>query len=218
MKRKIFLLTLGISLLTACSSSSSSEPNIQSNSINNQISQEDNLSSYLDLNTADEVKIAYNENLQEIMSNEEKQELKQINFDEIIKRAEKAQELASTINKSNDKIDTVTKLVSLDFLVHKINADVLDEMFQYLVDEYKNNTLFNKETLEKNLYITRSLEKILSKDETKVNEAKITFDMFQIFKDTIRLNSNDFNEEFNQQFKTSIEENKLQIEKLINSF
>lgn len=49
-------------------------------------------------------------------------------------------------------------------------------------------------------------------------EAKITFDMFQIFKDTIRLNSNDFNEEFNQQFKTSIEENKLQIEKLINSF
>ena len=152
------------------------------------------------------------------MSNEEKQELKQINFDEIIKRAEKAQELASTINKSNDKIDTVTKLVSLDFLVHKINADVLDEMFQYLVDEYKNNTLFNKETLEKNLYITRSLEKILSKDETKVNEAKITFDMFQIFKDTIRLNSNDFNEEFNQQFKTSIEENKLQIEKLINSF
>ena len=64
MKRKIFLLTLGISLLTACSSSSSSEPNIQSNSINNQISQEDNLSSYLDLNTADEVKIAYNENLQ----------------------------------------------------------------------------------------------------------------------------------------------------------
>lgn len=218
MKRKIFLLILGISLLTACSSSSSSEPNIKSNSINNQISKEDNLSSYLDLNTADEVKIAYNENLQEIMSNEEKQELKQINFDEIIKRAEKAQELASTINKSNDKIDTVTKLVSLDFLVHEINADVLDEMFQYLVDEYKNNTLFNKETLEKNLYITRSLEKILSKDETKVNEAKITFDMFQIFKDTIRLNSNDFNEEFNQQFKTSIEENKLQIEKLINSF
>ena len=218
MKRKIFLLTLGISLLTDCSSSSSSEPNIQSNSINNEISQEDNLPSYLDLNTADEVKIAYNENLQEIMSNEEKQELKQINFDEIIKRAEKAQELASTINKSSDKIDTVTKLVSLDFLVHEINADVLDEMFQYLVDEYKNNTLFNNETLEKNLYITRSLEKILSKDETKVNEAKITFDMFQIFKDTIRLNSNDFNEEFNQQFKTSIEENKLQIEKLINSF
>ncbi len=180
--------------------------------------EEQNISDYLDLKTADEVKKAYDENLEKIMNKEKIENAKKVTFEDLLKRAEKAQEIALTTEGATNKIDTVTNLVALDFLVSDIKDDVLDEILQYLISEYKNNTLLNNETLEKNLYLARVLDKSLNQNENKIKEASISFDIFQLLKDTIRINDENFKEELKEDVKISIEENKIQIEKAINNF
>lgn len=189
-----------------------------SNIDENNKDEEKSISHYLDLKTADEVKVAYDENLEKIMNKEKIENAKQVNFEDMLKRAEKTQEVALTADGANNKIDTVTNLVALDFLVGDIKDDVLDEILQYLISEYKNNTLLNNETLEKNLYLARVLDKSINQNENKIKEASVSFDIFQILKDSIRVNDENYKEELKEDAKFSIEENRRQIEKAINNF
>lgn len=227
-KKPIFII-LGVfiiftfigAILNTDTTINNNQPVSNLNDDNNETSttqEEQNISDYLNLKTAEEVKKAYDENLEKIMNKEKIESAKQATFEDLLKRAEKAQEIALTTEGATNKIDTVTNLVALDFLVSDIKDDVLDEILQYLISEYKNNTLLNNETLEKNLYLARVLDKSLNQNENKIKEASISFDIFQLLKDTIRINDENFKEELKEDVKISIEENKIQIEKAINNF
>ncbi len=189
-----------------------------SNIDENNKDEDKSISDYLDLKTADEVKVAYDENLEKIMNKEKIENAKQVTFEDLLKRAEKAQEIALTTDGATNKIDTVTNLVALDFLVGDIKDDVLDKILQYLISEYKNNTLLNNETLEKNLYLARVLDKSLNQNENKIKEANMSFNILQLLRDSIRVNDENFKEELKEDAKFYIEENKSQIEKAINDF
>ena len=180
--------------------------------------EEKSIPDYLDLKTADEVNKAYDENIEKIMDKEKIENAKQATFEDLLKRAEKAQEIALATEGATKKIDTVTRLVALDFIVSDIEEEVLDEVLQYLISEYKNSTLLNNETLEKNLYLARVLDKSLYGNEDKINEYNISLDIFQLLKSSIRVNDESFKEELKEDEIFSIEENKRQIERDIDLF
>ncbi len=221
----IMLLLVMVFVFIAAISGDDSEGNsepvtsevINADEINNK-DEEKSTPNYLDLKTADEVKKAYDENIEKIMDKEKIENAKQVTFEDLLKRSEKAQEIALTIEGATNKINTVTNLVALDFIVSDIEEEVLDEVLQYIISEYKNNTLLNNETLEKNLYLARVLDKSLNQNQDKIKEANISFDFFKILRESIRLNDENYKEELKEDSKFYFEENKRQIERDIDLF
>ncbi|UEL48319.1 hypothetical protein [Terrisporobacter hibernicus] len=158
-----------------------------------------NLTSYED------VKSAYDANIEKIMNKEQVQELdmKSIKLDDVIEKANKAKDIVDTIENTSDKISTIDKLVSIDDLSNNTTEDTMKETLKYIIAEYENGNLENNP--ETSLYIVRYLDTRLDNHPNMKDADELVFDMYQICKDTIR------------GIEDSIDSNKEQINEKLQS-
>ena len=138
------------------------------------------------LKSYDDVKNAYEQNIDKIMNKEQIQELDMINIklENILEYANKAKEIVSSVENTSDKISTIDKLVSIDDLSHNTTQETMEETLKYIISEYENGNLENNP--EVNLYLTRYLDVRLDNHSNMKDADEIVFDMYQICKDTIR--------------------------------
>ncbi|MEG2246464.1 MAG: hypothetical protein RSC84_03350 [Peptostreptococcaceae bacterium] len=174
----VIVATLTVSVV-GCGSSEPEEQNKpeQQQEINVDLN---NITSYED------VKSAYDANIENIMNKEQVQELdmNSIKLDDIIEKANKAKDIADTIENASDKISTIDKLVSIDDLSNNTTEDTMKETLKYIIEEYENGNLENNP--ETSLYIVRYLDIRLDNHPNMKDADEVVFDMYQICKDTIR--------------------------------
>ena len=145
-------------------------------------------------NSIDELEKAYNKNLNKIMDKKQVQKLDKDNItaEDVIKIAADSENLLKNATSDTKKIDLSGHLVDVDDLSHNTTTDVMDKVYDYLVSEYKNNKLEDKDKFYEYIYLTRYLDKSLSDSD---NRADIVLDMYQIVKDNYRGLSVEKNEE-----------------------
>ncbi len=184
---------------TGCSSNSSNSDTQQSVETSSNDIDLSNLSTYED------VKLAYEQNLEKIMNKEQVQQLDNITFNNVLEYAKKSSDIVSTIENDSDKISTIDKLVSIDDLSNNTSQDVMEECLKYIISEYEKNNLQDENKIFEYQYITRYLDKRLDNHKNMKDADDMVFDMYQITKDTIRGDS------------SSIDSNLKQINDKINS-
>ena len=74
--------------------------------------------------------------------------------------------------------------MSLDDLNHNTTDTVKNEIYEYLVSEYKSNKLKDKDNFYEYLYLTKYLYTSFS--DVNNQKADTVFDMYQIVKDNYR--------------------------------
>ena len=176
-----------------------------------------NISTQKDFKTYEEVEEEYNKNLEKLMNNEQIRKLDRENIDleNILEYANKSEELSNGIESCNKKIQLVEQLVSLDDLEHNTTLDTIKDTIRYVISEYENNNYANN--LLQFLYLTKYLDKALDNYSNMEKANEMVFDMYQITKDTIRVNDPKFEENLKNDLFNSIEANKKQINKYIAS-
>lgn len=162
------------------------------------------------LDSYETVEKAYDENLQKIMKGEKIQDLdsSKITLEEIIKKSEKAVELSSNAKTSDDKIYSIGKVVSLDDLANNTTKEVVTETLNYVLGEYESGAFFDN--LEKNLYLTRYLNNA-TKKQSMTTENSLSFSLYQIAKDTLRMNDKEFKAKTKDELNKNIELNKAEV-------
>lgn len=162
------------------------------------------------LDSYETVEKAYDENLQKIMKGEKIQDLdsSKITLEEIIKKSEKAVELSSNAKTSEDKIYSIGKVVSLDDLANNTTKEVVTETLNYVLGEYESGAFFDN--LEKNLYLTRYLNNA-TKKQSMTTENSLSFSLYQIAKDTLRMNDKEFKAKTKDELNKNIELNKAEV-------
>lgn len=163
----------------------------------------------LSLKTYEDVKNAYEENSEKIMNREKVQELNITNLDDVLKYANRVNDIISTINNTNDKIYTIKKLVDIDDLMNNTSEDIMNETLIYLIKEYEQGGFENNPAV--NLYLAMYLDLKLDNYKDMKEVDTIIIDMIQVLKDTIRINNDTFNEDIRNNMKKDIETNKMQI-------
>ena len=166
------------------------------------------------LDSYETVEKAYDENLQKIMKGEKIQDLdsSKITLEEIIKKSEKAVELSSNAKTSDDKIYSIGKVVSLDDLANNTTKEVVTETLNYVLGEYESGAFFDN--LEKNLYLTRYLNNA-TKKQSMTTENSLSFSLYQIAKDTLRMNDKEFKAKTKDELNKNIELNKAEVKNKI---
>ena len=166
------------------------------------------------LDSYETVEKAYDENLQKIMKGEKIQDLdsSKITLEEIIKKSEKAVELSSNAKTSEDKIYSIGKVVSLDDLANNTTKEVVTETLNYVLGEYESGAFFDN--LEKNLYLTRYLNNA-TKKQSMTTENSLSFSLYQIAKDTLRMNGKEFKAKTKDELNKNIELNKAEVKNKI---
>lgn len=159
-----------------------------------------------DLKTYEDVKNAFDQNIDKITKKEKLRNLdmKNTNLDEILKYAKNASGIASTCKSDSDKISTIDKLVMLNDLENNTSKETMDNTLNYIVNEFEKNNLTDLTKILEYQYIVKYLDKRLQNHPNMKDEKDIIFDMYQICKDVIRKDNR------------SIDENVRQINKKID--
>lgn len=131
-----------------------------------------------------------------------------VSFDDILNKAEESVSISNNAT-GTEKIYAIIESADSDF-PNSIDKSVLSEVLVYLIDEYEAKT-FNSHT-PVNLYLTRLLDEQLDQYSDMVEADAMVFDMFQICKDIIRMNSENTDET-----DQSISANEYQIDKVLES-
>lgn len=176
-----------------------------------------NISTQKEFKTYEEVEEEYNKNLEKLMNNEQIRRLDSENIvlENILEYANKSEELSNGIESYSKKIRLVEQLVSLDDLEHNTTLEAIKDTIRYVISEYENNNYTNN--LLQFLYLTKYLDKVLDNYSNMEKANEMVFDMYQIAKDTIRVNDPNFEENLKNDLFYSIEANKKQINKYIVS-
>ena len=134
----------------------------------------------------DDLKNAYNSKLNDIMNKKQIQELDKdkITSNDVINIAKSSESLIGQASSDSQKIDLSGYLVSLDDLNHNTTDTVKNEIYEYLVSEYKSNKLKDKDNFYEYLYLTKYLYTSFS--DVNNQKADTVFDMYQIVKDNYR--------------------------------
>ena len=146
----------------------------------------DALRSVKDKLEIDDLKKAYNSKLNDIMDKKQIQELdkEKITSNDVINIAKSSKSLIRQASSDSQKIDLSGYLVSLDDLNHNTTDTVKNEIYEYLVSEYKSNKLKDKDNFYEYLYLTKYLYTSFS--DVNNQKADTVFDMYQIVKDNYR--------------------------------
>lgn len=185
LKKKILSLVLisGISLVTvACGDNDVKEVPKQTEKQNTENISLDNLKTY------DDVKLAYDQNLEKIMNKEKLRELDMMNInkDDVLDYAKKASELCNNIEGSSDRIGTKDKLVTLNDLSNNTTQETMEDILKYVISEYESNKLQDSDKVLEYQYILRYLDKRLDNHPNMKVADEMVEDMNQICKDYIR--------------------------------
>ena len=139
----------------------------------------------IEYSSIDDLKNAYNSKLNDIMNKKQIQELDKdkITSNDVINIAKSSKSLIGQASSNSQKIDLSGYLVSLNDLNHNTTDTVKNEIYEYLVSEYKSNKLKDKDNFYEYLYLTRYLDKSLDDSDER---SSTVFDMYQIVKDNYR--------------------------------
>lgn len=140
----------------------------------------------IEYSSIDDLKKAYNSKLNDIMDKKQIQELdkEKITSNDVINIAKSSKSLIGQASSDSQKIDLSGYLVSLDDLNHNTTDTVKNEIYEYLVSEYKSNKLKDKDNFYEYLYLTKYLYTSFS--DVNNQKADTVFDMYQIVKDNYR--------------------------------
>ncbi|GAA0100834.1 hypothetical protein UT300012_15490 [Paraclostridium bifermentans] len=139
LKKKVIILTLASSMALTIIGCNKKEDVKETNESTSKIESVnlDNLKTYED------VKNAYDQNIDKIMNKEQLRELDMMNIksDDVLNYAKKASEISSGVENSSDKIDTIDKLVSLNDLENNTTQETMEDTLKYIMSEFENNNL-----------------------------------------------------------------------------
>lgn len=184
LKKKILVLTLATVMpltIIGCSKKEEVRESTQQTSKVENVSL-DNLKSYED------VKNAYDQNIEKIMNKEQLRKLDMMNIklNDVLEYAKKASNISSKVEGSSDKIDAIDKLVSLNDLENNTTQETMEDTLKYIISEFESNNLNDSNKVLEYKYITKYLDKRL-KNHPNMNAASdMITDMDQICKDLIR--------------------------------
>lgn len=152
------------------------------------------------LKTYDDVKLAYDQNIEKIMNKEQLRELNimSINKDDVLDYAKKASELCNDIDGSSDMIDTIDKLATLNDLSNNTTQETMNEVLKYIISEYESNKLQDSDKILEYQYILRYLDKRLDNHPNMKSADEVVEDMNQICKDYIRDDNSKMDENIEQ--------------------
>lgn len=196
LKKKILVLTLASTLaLTVIGCNKKEEvKEINENTSKVESINLDNLNNYED------VKNAYDQNIEKIMNKEQLRELDMMNIklDDVLDYAKKASEISSNVEGSSDKIDTIDKLVALNDLENNTTQETMEETLKYIISEFENNNLNNADKVLEYQYVVRFLDKRLQNHPNMSAASDMIEDMNQICKDNIRNDNSRMDENISQ--------------------
>lgn len=139
--------------------------------------------------TVDEVENLYKKNQEKINKREKIRDdldWKEITLQNVLNHASNSKKLLSKLENRTDKIDLSMKLVAVDDLHHNTSQKVMKETLEYIINEYKNSKLDNKEKLEEYLYITRYLDSKLNSYPEYKQKQEAIYQMYNLTKDRLR--------------------------------
>lgn len=186
LKKKILSMVLisGLSLaIVACESDNTSK------GVPQQTDKQSNENISLDnLETYDDVKLAYDQNMEKIMNKEQLRELDMMNLtkDDVLEYAKKASEIGGKEEGSSDKIDAIDKLVTLNDLQNNTTQETMEDILKYIISEYETNKLQDANRVLEYQYLTKYLDKRLDNHTNMKSADEMIIDMYQICKDVIR--------------------------------
>lgn len=184
LKKKVIILTLASSMALTIIGCNKKEDVKETNESTSKIESVnlDNLKTYED------VKNAYDQNIDKIMNKEQLRELDMMNIksDDVLNYAKKASEISSGVENSSDKIDTIDKLVSLNDLENNTTQETMEDTLKYIMSEFENNNLNDSNKVLEYKYITKYLDKRLQNHPNMNVASDMITDMDQICKDLIR--------------------------------
>lgn len=184
LKKKILVLTLASTIALTVIGCNKKEEVKETNENTSKVESVnlDNLNNYED------IKNAYNQNIEKIMNKEQIRELDMMNIklDDVLDYAKKASDISSKEEESSDKIDTIDKLVSLNDLEHNTTKETMEETLKYIISEFESNNLNNTDKILEYKYVVRFLDKRLQNHPNMSAASDMIGDMNQICKDLIR--------------------------------
>lgn len=184
LKKKIIILTLASSIALTVIGCNKKEDVKETNESTAKVENInlDNLKTYED------VKNAYDQNIDKIMNKEQLRELDMMNIklDDVLDYAKKASDISSATENSSDKIDTIDKLVSLNDLENNTTQETMEDTLKYIISEFESNNLNDSNKVLEYKYITRYLDKRLQNHPNMNTASDMITDMDQICKDLIR--------------------------------
>lgn len=196
LKKKILVLTLASTIaLTVIGCNKKEEvKEINENTSKVESINLDNLNNYED------VKNAYDQNIEKIMNKEQLRELDMMNIklDDVLDYAKKASEISSNVEGSSDKIDTIDKLVALNDLENNTTQETMEETLNYIISEFESNNLNNADKVLEYQYVVRFLDKRLQNHPNMSAASDMIEDMNQICKDNIRNDNSRMDENISQ--------------------
>ncbi|MCC0638394.1 hypothetical protein [Clostridioides sp. ES-S-0001-02] len=136
-----------------------------------------------------EVEEVYNKNSEQIIKKEKIRNdinSNEIALENVLNHAKNSKTILNQTSNISEKIDLSGKLVSIDDLQHNTSNKVIEDTLNYIIKEYKNNKLNNKDKLEEYLYLTRYLDKVSMSVNKFKDKEKMIFDMYQIVKGRMR--------------------------------
>lgn len=184
LKKKIIILTLASFMALTVIGCNKKEDVKETNESTSKVESVnlDNLKTYED------VKNAYDQNIDKIMNKEQLRELDMMSIksDDVLNYAKNASEISSGVENSSDKVDTIDKLVSLNDLENNTTQETMEDTLKYIISEFKNNNLNDSNKVLEYKYITRYLDKRLQNHPNMNVASDMITDMDQICKDLIR--------------------------------
>ncbi|MGL5641134.1 MAG: hypothetical protein ACRDDM_02635 [Paraclostridium sp.] len=184
LKKKILVLTLASTIALTVIGCNKKEEVKETNENTSKVESVnlDNLNNYED------VKNAYDQNIEKIMNKEQLRELDMMNIklDDVLDYAKKASEISSNVEGSSDKIDTIDKLVALNDLENNTTQETMEETLKYIISEFESNNLNNTNKILEYQYVVRFLDKRLQNHPNMSIASDMIEDMNQICKDNIR--------------------------------
>lgn len=184
LKKKILVLTLASTIALTVIGCNKKEEVKETNENTSKVESVnlDNLNNYED------VKNAYDQNIEKIMNKEQLRELNMMNIklDDVLDYAKKASEISSKVEGSSDKIDTIDKLVALNDLENNTTQETMEETLKYIISEFESNNLNNADKILEYQYVVRFLDKRLQNHPNMSAASDMIEDMNQICKDNIR--------------------------------
>lgn len=196
LKKKILVLTLASTIaLTVIGCNKKEE--VQETNENTSKVESINLDN---LNNYEDVKNAYDQNIEKIMNKEQLRELDMMNIklDDVLDYAKKASEISSNVEGSSDKIDTIDKLVALNDLENNTTQETMEETLKYIISEFESNNLNNADKVLEYQYVVRFLDKRLQNHPNMSAASDMIEDMNQICKDNIRNDNSRMDENISQ--------------------
>lgn len=165
-----------------------------------------------DLKTPEEVNKVYEANKEKLDNEEKLQDLNIKSFDEVAKYANKSKEITSDLKKTENKLDTIDKLVALDDLYGNTSKDIKQEAMNYLIDQYKNEKLADE--LEDNYYLASYITSKSDPDNADIYDiAKV---MKDYIKDTMILVNNEYDQNDKGSLLKSLNDNKKKLDENMN--